>query len=1026
MLKLLCGPSGSGKTTRLINQICNDIKNGIKCYLLVPEQQAYISEMDILSSLPHNAGLFFEIVNFSGLAEDVFREYGVITAASVNHGIRSLFMWNTLRELAPMLRQFGKSARSDMSLTKMMLSTVDELKSAGIDAEALEQAASLLEKNSPLQKKLSDVAAVTEAFSHTVKNTLGDDQSDKLLRLAEKLKEHRYFEGTHIYIDSFTDFTVPEYRVLQEIMLQADFVTVSLCTDRLLSDLPHFETAKETAKQLSKIAARLNLEMEKEILPNGKLNCPKTLQIIEKNLWRFDLRREDRTLPPIGERDVLHMTVCNNLYEESEAAALHILELIQGGMHYGDIAVVVRDSEAYRGVIDAAMERHGIPYFFSERTDLSSKPLVRLILSALNAIEKNYRLQDVIALIKTGLSGVLRRDAALFEEYCQTWHISGSRFTEERWSMNPDGLVTTRSARAEEILEIANRVRSAVIPPLQILSAEIRASKSVHGKCKAIYDYLNRIDIRGQLLNRAKEEAISNQTREAGETVRLYKSITRLLSDMVGFLPDAELTNEEFIAALTILFSTSDLGSVPNSHDCVTIGSADLMRVEKIRVSFLLGLCEGDFPKAISEDSLFSEADKTELKNLGIELGKTSHSRSSEELFYVYRAMTKPTEKLYLSTVTSQPDGTVKTPSLAFSRIRFLLDAAPQEFDLDRVRAATQIQSMTPAKEVLSTLSAPNGSTLRLSQSKIQTFLQCPYRYYATYVLKMRDQKDATPSYSDDGTFLHYVFEHFLRSARQSDGSLLLPADDMLEAITDRILEEYLSEICPFPLEDMDSRLLHLFSRLRLLALRILKNMIEELRCSRFLPHAFEQDIGALGENGLPPFVIELKNGSRVFLAGKVDRIDILDHDGRIYFRIIDYKSGKHEFSVRDVKIGMEIQLILYLFSVLASNPTGLIPAGAQYLYAAAKDGKADVFRSGFVLDEQDLIDKMDSTEDRRYTASLLHKSAEEIVQLGEEMKTAVSEVADRILCGQADKTPSEAACKYCPIRSHCDRAYHK
>ena len=94
MLQLICGTSGAGKTTKIAEMIRADIENGRRCLLLVPEQQAYISEMDILASLPANAGLYFEIVNFSGLAEDVFREYGGVTGSTLDAGTKALLMWD--------------------------------------------------------------------------------------------------------------------------------------------------------------------------------------------------------------------------------------------------------------------------------------------------------------------------------------------------------------------------------------------------------------------------------------------------------------------------------------------------------------------------------------------------------------------------------------------------------------------------------------------------------------------------------------------------------------------------------------------------------------------------------------------------------------------------------------------------------------------------------------------------------------------------------------------------------------------
>ena len=218
-------------------------------------------------------------------------------------------------------------------------------------------------------------------------------------------------------------------------------------------------------------------------------------------MWRFSASQASLT----NDQSV-RLNVAANIYEEAEAAVLQICELVLGGMRYGDVAVVVRDLDSYRGILDAALERHGIPYFFSERTDLSSKPIFRLILSALRAVSRNWRQSDIITLLKTGLCGTNLRDAAMFEEYVETWHIGGRRFLDDVWSMNPDGLTTERSPRANEILDAANRVRSHLMKPLYALSVSLRASNRLDDLCRSLYEYLCAIDLPSVLASRAKEE----------------------------------------------------------------------------------------------------------------------------------------------------------------------------------------------------------------------------------------------------------------------------------------------------------------------------------------------------------------------------------------------------------------------------------------------------------------------------------------------------------------------------------------
>lgn len=1028
MLKLICGPSGAGKSRAIMEALKRDIADGVRSFLLVPEQQAYISERECAEQLPKNAGLFFEVVNFSVLAKDVFREYGGVVCPTVQKEIRSVLMWDTLRTAAPMLTHYRKSGGFDNSFIFTVLSAMDELRSNGIDSEQLEELLKVLPSDTALFRKLSDLDLLSAMFRAKTEECFGAAPADELLRLSEVLREHPYFRGCHIYIDSFTSFTVPEYRVLQALMKQADCVTVALCTDRPFSKLPHFETVTQTVKRLLECADLAGVAVNTQTLTANAAKRPADLALLEQYLWKFRLSSAERTQLRETPSPNIALCSCANIYEEAEAAALTVAELLQSGMHCGEIAILVRDTDDYRGVLDATLRRHQIPYFLSQRTELSSKPFYRFILSALRCVQRNYRAQDVMMFLKTELLGTNRRDAALFEEYCETWHISGSRFLDDEWSMNPDGLTAERSPRADAILEAANRVRKQLILPLRALAADLSISAQLQHQCAALYRFFEQLQIAQTLSDRAEEELAAGDVREAGETLRLYSAVTEALTTLSKLLPDTEVTPEEFSNLLSLMLAESDMGSVPNVSDCVVIGSASTLRVENIRASLLLGLCEGAFPKTIDSDGILSDSEKEELKQHGMLFYSNQALRTSEELMFVYRAMTKPTERLFLFTATTKSDGSVRTPSLAFTRVAELFGKEPESFDLQACRQAAVANAPQPTDRAseppLRFPALPAGSQLYLSQSKIHDFMLCPYRYFSTYVLRLREQKNATPSYADDGNFLHYIFEHFLKSSLQDDGSLVPPATDRIEELADDIIADYFAQIYPLPTEQFSQRMLHLFERLRRLALLMLDDILGELNAGAFTPYAFEKIIGGNGEGDLPPVTLTLPNGSRVFLSGKVDRIDLYRHDDKLYVRIVDYKSGEHRFSVDEVCSGEDIQLVLYLFAVLAKQKGDFEPAGAQYLYAANEDGSTQIRRSGFLLDESDIIDAADQTPTHLYTAKLLKQSREDIDELNDQMLHAVATIALRISDGEAQKTPSEKACAYCPIRQSCDSAY--
>ena len=330
-----------------------------------------------------------------------------------------------------------------------------------------------------------------------------------------------------------------------------------------------------------------------------------------------------------------------------------------------------------------------------------------------------------------------------------------------------------------------------------------------------------------------------------------------------------------------------------------------------------------------------------------------------------------------------------------------------------------------PEQAELSSLQMPEkpaGTNLFLSQSSIKQYAGCPYSYFSNHALNVRETKNSDPDASDDGILMHTVFERFLRASIDENGSMCLPQPEDTERIADEIIDEYLHAVYPVEPESMDPALLHQLYRLRQLTVLMLYNIVEEIRTSCFVPSAFEQKIGGRRENSLPEVRLELENGSTVSLGGTVDRVDFYRApDGKVYFRVIDYKSGEHTFNPDDVKTGLDIQLVLYLFATAKANPDA-IPAGANFIALGKTASKSpEINRTGFFLDDKDLLQAADQTGG--YTTKLKKQSREEIDDLISQMKTIVCEIGLKIMSGYAAKTPSADACKYCPIAHHCDCA---
>ena len=596
MIRFLFGRPGSGKTytvTREIEALVSDERRvgSRPVYLIVPEQQAYSAERDILSAIPSDAGRYFSILSFSRLCDTVADRFGGRAQHTVTRAMKSLLMWENLRELTGILETYTNVATTDGALCKKMLAAAEEFKNNGISPVSLEKAAEGLSQDSPLYRKLRDLALVASAYDGLLSQVYGENPSDRLLRAAEQIETYGFFEGAVVYIDSFTSFTAQEYAILRAMIRQAARVTITFgCAGRFPTE-PQFESVKDTVRRLTRLCEDAGKDYRDECLEGSHRTVSPELIALERELWAFDMPPDQRFIPDEAERGHIQAYVCPTPYDEAQAAALHVLELAERGIPYGEMAIVVRDTAAWEGVLDAALEQYDIPYFLSSRTDLNEKPAARLLLTALRCVARRWQTEDIMALCKTGLLGVGARELDYFAEYVDTWHLGGKRMLDTAWNMNPDGYTVEMSPRAISILQAANRVKETVMAPLLSLEAKLRGAESVTEQCRALYEYLCDLQIKAQLSAQAEEYLSLGQVREAGEQVRLWSFLTETLATVAAVMQEAEpLTPDELATALSLVFADTDIGSVPARHDCVTVGSAATLRVDNIKAMLVLGL----------------------------------------------------------------------------------------------------------------------------------------------------------------------------------------------------------------------------------------------------------------------------------------------------------------------------------------------------------------------------------------------------------------------------------------------------
>ena len=243
---------------------------------------------------------------------------------------------------------------------------------------------------------------------------------------------------------------------------------------------------------------------------------------------------------------------------------------------------------------------------------------------------------------------------------------------------------------------------------------------------------------------------------------------------------------------------------------------------------------------------------------------------------------------------------------------------------------------------------------------------------------------------------------------------------------------------------------MYLYNRLQKSVSEVLSRLILEFTRSSFVPVDFELKIDKDGS--IAPYRTELEDGTSVSLKGIVDRVDMMELNGKKYIRIVDYKSGKKEFKLSDVLSGLNMQMLLYLFSIWENGsayygenivPSGFLymPARAEYVKperAQSDEGialkKAQTLRmSGMILGEDAVILGMDETvsgcfvpverDGTKFKSNSLI-SLHQLSKLKKKVDKSIKEMASSLKKGKIPATPTikslSSACDYCDYRSVC------
>ncbi len=1012
MVTLILGRAGAGKTRRVMDDFAGRINNGDEnLYYIVPEQYSHDAERQLLKYGSDALSLQGEVLSFSRLCSRVFAENGNPALTMLDKGGKVLFMSRAVDAVSDKLCLYGGLERKEDFL-EMLIQTAGEFKSAGIAPDELDRLAQTAA--APLNGKLRDLSLILSSYDSLLNGDIGDPD-DKLSHLADVLTKSALFRSGHVYFDGFSDFTAQELRIVKKLIQMGTDMTVCLTCDGLFGAEPLFELARKTAHTLLRAAADCGEQSNVVELTADPAGRNAALTYIEQNLF------SGISIPYDGPSEAVELYRATTPSIECEYAAARVLELVRSGYRWRDIAVAVCDFSSYGRLAEDIFTKYGIPVFVGHKADITQKPPLAVLDSALAIITGGWDCDSVFRYLKTGMAGLSTVDCDELENYALLWDIKGSAWTRgEDWTQPTSGYEPVNDHAEQERLERINTLRRLAVGPVLHLKDALAVSRTYGGKLRALYLFLEEIGLPERMADKEAALREDGELQLADEYRQLWDIIVRALDQFYEVLGVVTGSNMEFARLWKLLTSQYEIASIPVALDRVSLGDLPRQRRRGLKCLLVLGATDDVLPKT-GAGGLLSDDERRVILSSGIQLPGGAEERLYREMNTIYSTLMLPSDKLIVSYHTGGSGGE-KRASFVVKRLSELLglfertdetpefrtNAAGPCFELAasyvthgggnaaaaaasyfmeepemarRLRTIAAAASQSRGKLSYEKAAELYGSELSMSASRVDKFYACRFQYFLQYGLNARPRKPAGFDAPTAGTFMHYVLENVTREITERGGFTDID-DEACSILTEKYADEYARDVLQ-SFKDKSSRFVYLFNRLKKDAAYIVLDMVGELRQSDFVPLDFELSFTEGGD--IPPCQIE-SGDAHLKIKGFVDRLDGWERDGQLYIRVVDYKTGKKKFSLSDVCYGLNMQMLIYLFALEKNGGVRygkkIVPAGVLYAPAredilpasrSLSDAELEaqrakkLRRSGLVLGEPGVINAMEHGDDKKY-----------------------------------------------------------
>lgn len=1100
MLYGIMGGAGAGKTTRLMNIIKEALKpktGGHETFLvIVPDQFSFEYERRIYKYLGPQLSNQVTIFSFSRLAEELFKSCGRQGGKYINDGERLVYVYLAMKGMREEGGfSFYRKQAGNPLFAKSAAEMLKELSWSAITPETLLNKSVLLEgKNASLGEKLRDIALLASAYQQRLREQELVDPLKDLEIAAQRGRKEGYFQGYRVFIDQFQSFSFDELALLKVIMESCGNLTIALTTDDPLDTGGLFGYVNQTFGLLKRMAEELSIGVKTEMLPGIRGVQPKEYGLLE-HVSGYILRPQRpmyQGAPP--KNAPLRLMEAGDMYEEAEWAAGEISRLTrEEGVKWGEIALLTRQLEDYSPLIEAAFRRYDIEGFFDGKGSVTHQTLALFIKGLLELASRRCPATDILfRYAKTGLAGLSLEEVSLLENWAFKWNVEGEDWLKDFPQVEEGG----------QDVEAINLLQKKLLDPILSFKNATSGKTSGSSMCEALYTLLESLELEKNLTGFGRQD-LSLEEWDSPQALTLRRELKQLwnlvmdiLDTLHRALGEQVVSLEDFKGLFSLLLGEAGIASPPQTLDAVLVADIEKVSMAAPKAVILLGANEGLFPKTIKSTGLLSDMDKSHLEAVGLKFSVQTKQKLAQERFAAYYVLSAPSWRLYVSwsrkgllgqalypsNLIQQIKGSTgveesKTSRLPLSFFCATKEAAYYQY-VQRIgynktvteasalalRAFLEQDELYGKRVALLDELALNrpftlensgliqklwGSYLSLSASRLEDYIKCPFMYFCKKALKIYPLNPLELDPANQGNAIHYALAGVMSSAVGNKEVFINLSQEDLEREVRGWLKEYYDSRLGGAF-GKSQRFLRLYAQLEKVTLEVLSHIQRELSQSSFEPIGCEVEIKRGGT--AEPVILKI-NDLTVAFVGVIDRVDCCEIGGVTYLRVVDYKSGVKKFKLEDIFYGLNLQMLLYLFTLTekSQHPPfgGAQPAGVLYMPASEalpllprEADEKEVIRhkekthrmNGLLLDEEGALEAMEkgitgiyipvkaAKEGYTKASSLISHKGLEVLK--NHAMGIIKAMAKELLKGHIQAAPMEQKghlpCDYCDYWSVC------